>query len=365
MWAIVKKYIKSLPNKNVSKISIVICSKGFDLKPPKTILILFYEGNDLGNNLQFIREHYEGSESFKKLLRSVKFKKWLDLQSQGSIEENGVGFWESFIFTRFLIQSVKNLYTEKSKKGKVLAVPTLEEKLFSHVVINGKAYPLIDSPGSTIFPKNSISHLVKHGKALPMSFTSRIKIGGKSITQAVVNGEIVPLPGNLQTPPIILGLKIADLKNGLFEDKLRVGYFIFEEALKRMKKQFPDSEVKIIYLPSVSSSYKLISPLTSVISDLGIPSVVGTQVIFQRHLEVCSEIFKISQRLEVGFFDSTKHMLDASSKGYIHGPKDWTHLNESGYRALSDSISQFILHPSEPYQNCTYWFQNLLCQVIS
>ena len=36
-----------------------INARGFDLKPPKTILVLFYEGNDLNNSLQFIRENYD------------------------------------------------------------------------------------------------------------------------------------------------------------------------------------------------------------------------------------------------------------------------------------------------------------------
>ena len=87
---------------------------------------------------------------------------------------------------------------------------------------------------------------------------------------------------------------------------------------------------------------------------MGKGGIVDTKKLFQRHLEVCQEIFKISQRLEVGFFDTTRYLRGASSKGYIHGPKDWNHLNESGYRALSDGISQFILHPDEPYPNCVH-----------
>ena len=39
-----------------------INARGFDLKPPKTILVLFYEGNGLNNSLQFIRENYKGGE---------------------------------------------------------------------------------------------------------------------------------------------------------------------------------------------------------------------------------------------------------------------------------------------------------------
>ena len=87
---------------------------------------------------------------------------------------------------------------------------------------------------------------------------------------------------------------------------------------------------------------------------MGKGGIVDTKKLFQRHLEVCQEIFNISQRLEVGFFDTTRYFCDASANGYIHGPKDWDHLNESGYRALSDSISQYILHPDDPYPNCVH-----------
>ena len=86
---------------------------------------------------------------------------------------------------------------------------------------------------------------------------------------------------------------------------------------------------------------------------MGKGGIVDTKKLFQRHLEVCQEIFKISQRLEVGFFDTTRYLRGASSKGYIHGPIDWDHLNEYGYRVLSDSISKFILHLDKPYKNCT------------
>ena len=119
-----------------------------------------------------------------------------------------------------------------------------------------------------------------------------------------------------------------------------------------MKGLFPKSDVKIIYLPSVFSSYKIISPLALTKTDFGLPGIVDTHTLLQRHLEVCREILKISQKLNISFFDTTRYMQKASSKAYIHGPKDWDHLNELGYRALSDSISEFLLYPDKPYQNC-------------
>jgi hypothetical protein len=236
-----------------------IKSKGFDLKPPKTLLVLFYEGNDLGNNLQFLKEKYEGNEKFNELLTSDKFREWLHSQFQKPASEYDGEIFGNLIFTNFLIKSVKNIFSEKSKKRKTSETATALEKLFSHVVINGKARPLVDSPGSIRFPAGSVSHVVVNDKAIPVSSPDRIRIPEKSITQAVINGKTEPLPGNLQAPPIFLGIQDINTNSGLFEDMLKVSYFIFEETIKRIIELFPNSDVKIIYLPSVLSSYKIVS----------------------------------------------------------------------------------------------------------
>ncbi len=87
-----------------------INARGFDLKPPKTILVLFYEGNDLSNSLQFIRENYEGGEDIEELLQSDKFNQRLNHQFQKSIDETDSGLETNFLFTKFLINSVKNSF---------------------------------------------------------------------------------------------------------------------------------------------------------------------------------------------------------------------------------------------------------------
>ena len=278
-----------------------INSIGLDLQQPKTILVFFYEGNDIGNNLQLIRENYKGNEAIGELLHSVKFNEWLNRQFQNSTTEYSSGFGGGFIFTKFLIKSVENIFLEKSKQSAEYEV--------------------------TIFP------------ATP-------------ITEAVINGKVVPLPVKLQAPPLF-GVTLFEKTRGFSDDGLTVGYYIFERAIKKMKEFFSGSEIIIIYQPSVLSSYKIISPTVSFRGNMGDYGIVDTKNLVQRHFEVCKEILKISQKLKISFFDTTKYLRNASSKGYIHGPKDWDHLNESGYRAFSDGISQFILHPDKPYQNCT------------
>ena len=104
-----------------------INSQGFNLKPPKTILVLFYEGNDIANSLQFVRENYTGNEGIEELVQSNKFNEWLNHNFNKSIKEYHNGSETSFMFTKFLIKSVKNIFLEESKKNKSSAYPNAEE----------------------------------------------------------------------------------------------------------------------------------------------------------------------------------------------------------------------------------------------
>ena len=329
-----------------------IKSMGFNLKPPKSILIFFYEGNDLGNNIQYLNKFYKESDDFYELLNVVKLNEWLERHQKDFFKKNDIAFEKKFVFVNFLIQSIKNIYLENSKKIKPYISATAEEKLFSHVVINGTPYPLFNSQGSTIFPKNSVTHIVKSGEAFSVPSSSRIQIPEKSLNEAVVGGNRVALPGNLQAPPIVIGSKTGDIKGGQFKEMFKASHFIFEYSIRKLKELFPDSEAHIFYLPSTTSSYEITSHFTSINSDMGIPSIVNSDLLSKRHLEVCREILKTAKKLNVSFFDTTPFLREAGSKGYIHGPKDWAHFNESGYKALSDSISEFLLYPDRHYQNC-------------
>jgi hypothetical protein len=125
--------------------------KGFDLKPPETILILFYEGNDISNNLRFVLENYNEIEDVETLAQSKKFNGWLDIKFLESTEENHIDFIKSFIFGNFIINSARNIYKENIEK-----------------------------------------HQDKR----------RILFPATPLTQTVINGGIVPLPMHLQAPPV-------------------------------------------------------------------------------------------------------------------------------------------------------------------
>ncbi len=93
-----------------------INSQGFNLKPPKTILVLFYEGNDIANSLQFVRENYTGNEGIEELVQSNKFNEWLNHNFNKSIKIKDISF------TYPNNKPVINNLSLQIKKGQMIAI---------------------------------------------------------------------------------------------------------------------------------------------------------------------------------------------------------------------------------------------------
>ena len=59
--------------------------------------------------------------------------------------------------------------------------------------------------------------------------------------------------------------------------------------------------------------------------------------------EISKRIQNLAKRHHFQFLNSRKHLMKAASNIPVHGPKDWTHLNEAGYKTLSKAIIDFSL----------------------
>jgi hypothetical protein len=52
----------------------------------------------------------------------------------------------------------------------------------------------------------------------------------------------------------------------------------------------------------------------------------------------------------IGFIDTRPTLRAPASATPLHGPRDWNHLNESGYRALGTYLARRIAGPAS--DNC-------------
>jgi len=285
--------------------------KNYQLSPPKYFLIFFYEGNDIYNNVQFLRGKLlsiqKGSMKKKTELNEVlthlnhEFKKVLDGDYNRS-------FWKNMLFTRSLFQGISNLMKEFSSLNK-----------------NHTSY--------FSFPKTPIN-------------------------LALINRKQTPLPMHLQGPSLFT-LSLLDEEQKEFyisEEEYRGGIYVFERTLPALIEFFPQTEIKVVFIPSPLSSYQMISPKVSYRGMVGNKGLIETAIIKKRHVKICESIKTISLARGASFLNTTKSLRKAASQEFIHGPVDWDHFNKAGYEALSTDIAGVFLRPKGVARadNCVY-----------
>jgi hypothetical protein len=58
--------------------------------------------------------------------------------------------------------------------------------------------------------------------------------------------------------------------------------------------------------------------------------------------KIREEIGEMTRRCKVGFLDPTDTLREAARQHAIHGPGDWKHFNEAGYRILGRAIADYL-----------------------
>ena len=134
------------------------------------------------------------------------------------------------------------------------------------------------------------------------------------------------------------------------------GIYVFERALSALIEFFPQTEIKVVFIPSPLSSYQMISPKVSYRGMFGKRGLIETAIIKKRHVKICESIKTISLARGASFLNTTKSLRKAASQEFIHGPVDWDHFNKAGYEALSTDIAGVFLRPKGVARadNCVY-----------
>ncbi len=189
------------------------------------------------------------------------------------------------------------------------------------------------------------------------------------INVALINGKKTPIPMHLQAPPLF-GFKESDRilgqKRQLTDEELeefyitkeeyKLGLFIFEQSLAALAEFFPQTEIKIVFIPSPLSSYQIVSQKVSYRGHMEFENFEEVAVIKRRHAELCEAIRDISVVRKVSFLNTTKSLRRVAYQEFIHGPTDWDHFNKKGYEALSTDIAEIFLKPGGGVRtdNCVY-----------
>jgi len=297
--------------------------RDYKLSPPKNLLIFFSEANDVYDNIQFLRDNL--LETKKKQVERIELKKikdFLNAEFEKVLNpqfDNSI--WKNMLFTRFIFRGISNLAKEWELSNKQTKT---------------------DGPLHKVLPKGAVNTVViNHNKV-------RVNV-------ALVNEEKVGLPTHLQGPPSF-GLNNEERVAGSKDNLIELSVNVFGQSLVRLASFFPQVKIKIIYIPSPVSSYKMVSSHIHFRGFMQDIDVMETIEIEKRHIKLCNTIKRVARNHNFSFVNSTKSLKKATSTGFVHGPIDWDHFNKRGYRVLSEDLAELLLQTDESIRidNCVY-----------
>ncbi len=283
----------------VRGVDLLNASSNYNVSEPSTILAYFYEGNDLNNNLRMLKRQFIPRYGKNQTLDSSDIQLFIE-DITGINEEISPRWWYNLFFLKFLRRSVEG----------TLEILTMDDSETSDTLSGNK---------KGLEAEDNIS---------PDYNVVRIK------------------GGDIEVPPRLQGPALE-----LTEKEIEASLFLAEQSLLKLKSIFKNSRIIVVYIPSPLSSYKFPGQKISSQSMENRNSSFRTGEVLKNSQKICGEMQKISQRLDLGFFDSRPFIHEVTGSQLIHGPRDWKHFNRTGQQALGSAVAKFLLG-SDEFSGC-------------
>ena len=276
--------------------SLQILRQRYKFDDPAQILIYFYEGNDLDDNiidLKFRNPRYYNFENYG-TIEKKSFMTYLDQVSKIKIEKNRFGTFtyksDILLFLKIFRTAIKNTINNWRKRDR------------HNSIINHDSVPFF-SIINDISNQNNI---------------------------IVINNEYYLLRSNLQGPALELS-----------SEDLRIAVKVFDYCIEYIKKLFPESEISIVFVPSVLSCYNLVTDVSIQTYFDDSTEIYSKEYFISRNNYINRTIKNIAKNHNINFIDPTNKIR--LSNNILHGPEDQSHFNKEGYTLLADYISEKII----------------------
>jgi hypothetical protein len=263
----------------------------YKIAPPQIILVYFYEGNDLNNNLRDLAKKFEGVYDRNKIYDKEYFQRFVKknfvTRADEYQEEESFKFRHNLFFLRMILRmAIEN--------AEAFFAPTTQ--------------PLVNKT------KRRKRRLIKEKANL-----------------AVIRNKKVLLPRHFQGPAM-----------ELTEEELKLGIYVFEQSLDSLRESFPGSTIKVVYIPSPLSTYQLASDRVSSQSYHKRGEFYPTEELRLRSDKIHQQIKEITVARNLDFIDARATIRKAAQTSFVHGAIDKDHFNKKGYEALAEAIAPYL-----------------------
>jgi hypothetical protein len=156
----------------------------------------------------------------------------------------------------------------------------------------------------------------------------------------LVIGGATRMAADFQAPPLLMS-----------DTEIAAAVTVYARSLAWLRGRFPDVPVTVVYVPSPASVYRHAGDTVVLMqvfapSDPAGPSYrfglkAAPAEVYARSQMACTKIRDATPE-GVAFVDARPALRRAGAQAPVHGPHDWNHPNELGYRTLGALVAEKI-----------------------
>lgn len=291
--------LRALVTEPTARLAYLARTARFEIEPPSDVLIYFYEGNDLDDNLEDLAQRFDprfGRESLRDPGVFARFLEDVVLGEDRLLRKaQGFRFGHNFYLLRSLRWAL-------ARSGIPREAADWREVQLEPRVASGRGY-----------------------------------VRGNHF---LVAGEPVTLRLPLQSPALELDEQETD-------DAL----WGFRESAQWLAGLLPEARLAVAYLPSPLASYRLDAEVVVVQEDhhrAERPTRFPAAAVLPRSDALCRRVAAAAGEAGMAFRDVRPELRAAAAGQAIHGPRDWKHLNRAGYEALAGAVVPLLAGEQRP-----------------
>jgi hypothetical protein len=257
-----------------------LAARGIDLEAPRQIVAYVFEGNDLNNNLNLLKRHWQTTTGQAEVTRRP---------------DEMVGF------LRALLDRYRRSLDDPLR---------LSDRLYLTEFLAVLRDDLRRIASTWLVPEK--------GKALP---ATAIRLGGATLE----------LPNPLHAPALDLD-----------EQEVQQALLVLHAALALAKETFASIPILLVYVPSPLAVYRLAAERVPVDAYEGPHQVHASAEVDRQSDRICARVADIAAAVGVDFLDSRPALRAFGRDRLVHGPGDWKHFNRAGYETLGRTIAHAL-----------------------
>ena len=271
-----------------------------DLEKPKSIIFVFYEGNDLEENIFEYNLLAKSNENVSDFV-SRRINENIKLSNMDKL----TNIFPIFPFLKKIYSHLSILFNKIVNINNINEVGSLIsdriKKLFGYTVV-------LDSP-----------------KVDPLTYVN-----------SIINYDKIDDIQPLQSAAVILD-----------EKQTAIALEIFFESMKYLKSWSQTENITILYIPSPISTYTWEEPITYEFKNpvnglIGKINTTTNKKNRENSVFIRNKINYFSKENNFQFLDVTNFVIKKSKETILHGPLDWRHFNYVGYKNVSNYIIENI-----------------------